>query len=365
MSSLPLLIHTKYLAFEWGKSTVDYFRKYAAKHGLDLFVFHEPEVIDIVQCQGYVIVSGVDLLWLKHVVTELEPLKLQIVLLNGELWNYRENISHIIFDQKSLLRNSLEVLHRHNRTNTAFFGALKHDTSDAVKENYFADCFQWDDIYSITDSIEDCFAQFWRKAAQYDSVICANDGIAVYFMQRCFANGLSIPEDLYLIGNGNLWLSSHVTPTISTAAYDRKSMTEVTAQICGLTTANTSISSIDVFMKATVIERASTGAFTDSVMMNNEYLYPYNPAEHGILSLDIPPEIHHIQTLSQIFSSCSSQQLEIYRQLVNGESYQTISDAVYITVDAVKYHVKKIYKLLDIHSRKELCTLLDHYRIVL
>ena len=63
MSSLPLLIHTKYLAFEWGKSTVDYFRKYAAKHGLDLFVFHEPEEIDIVQCQGYVIVSGVDLLW--------------------------------------------------------------------------------------------------------------------------------------------------------------------------------------------------------------------------------------------------------------------------------------------------------------
>lgn len=57
--------------------------------------------------------------------------------------------------------------------------------------------------------------------------------------------------------------------------------------------------------------------------------------------------------------SLTEQELKISRLLVDGLSYQEVADAINITVNGVRYHIKNIYNKLHINSKGEL---LKRYR---
>ena len=44
---------------------------------------------------------------------------------------------------------------------------------------------------------------------------------------------------------------------------------------------------------------------------------------------------------------------EVLYQLAEGNNYQEIADALYISVDTVRHHIRNIYKKLHVHSRSE------------
>lgn len=50
----------------------------------------------------------------------------------------------------------------------------------------------------------------------------------------------------------------------------------------------------------------------------------------------------------------NDRQKEILEGIVKGKSYKMIAEETFISVDTVKYHVKNIYEILQVHSRHEL-----------
>ena len=53
-------------------------------------------------------------------------------------------------------------------------------------------------------------------------------------------------------------------------------------------------------------------------------------------------------------SQLNERQTEILECIVNGKSYKLIADKLFISIDTVRYHVKNIYEILQVHSRFEL-----------
>ncbi len=49
----------------------------------------------------------------------------------------------------------------------------------------------------------------------------------------------------------------------------------------------------------------------------------------------------------------SDRQKEILEKLVDGKSYQAISDELFISVETVRTHIKKMYKLLHVNNKTE------------
>lgn len=47
----------------------------------------------------------------------------------------------------------------------------------------------------------------------------------------------------------------------------------------------------------------------------------------------------------------SERETEILTGLSNGDSYQSIADSLFISVDTVRYHIRNIYKKLHVHSQ--------------
>ena len=52
----------------------------------------------------------------------------------------------------------------------------------------------------------------------------------------------------------------------------------------------------------------------------------------------------------------NERQKEILESIVSGMSYKLIAEKLFISVDTVRYHVKNIYEILQVHSRYELLT---------
>ncbi|HTS43713.1 MAG TPA: response regulator transcription factor [Puia sp.] len=50
----------------------------------------------------------------------------------------------------------------------------------------------------------------------------------------------------------------------------------------------------------------------------------------------------------------NERQKEILECVVNGMSYKMIADKLFISIDTVRYHIKNIYEILQVHSRFEL-----------
>ena len=50
----------------------------------------------------------------------------------------------------------------------------------------------------------------------------------------------------------------------------------------------------------------------------------------------------------------NGRQKEILECIVNGLSYKLIAEKLFISIDTVRYHVKNIYEILQVHSRFEL-----------
>ena len=53
-------------------------------------------------------------------------------------------------------------------------------------------------------------------------------------------------------------------------------------------------------------------------------------------------------------SQLTERQTEILECIVNGKSYKLIAEKLFISIDTVRYHVKNIYEILQVHSRFEL-----------
>lgn len=52
----------------------------------------------------------------------------------------------------------------------------------------------------------------------------------------------------------------------------------------------------------------------------------------------------------------SDRQREILQKLVDGKSYPTIASELFISVETVRTHVKKLYKVLQVNNKTEAIT---------
>lgn len=52
----------------------------------------------------------------------------------------------------------------------------------------------------------------------------------------------------------------------------------------------------------------------------------------------------------------NERELEILEQLAKGKSYAAIGKSVFLSVDGVRYHIRNIYRKLQVHSRSEAVT---------
>lgn len=63
--------------------------------------------------------------------------------------------------------------------------------------------------------------------------------------------------------------------------------------------------------------------------------------------------INTFHTTGDLEEELTDRELQILRQLATGRSYAAIGKEIYLSVDGVRHHIRKIYQKLEVHSRSE------------
>ena len=91
-----------------------------------------------------------------------------------------------------------------------------------------------------------------------------------------------------------------------------------------------------------------------------EILQAIRTVKKGGSSLSGPVALRILQQLQnnqkqdpQLQFNLSERETEILHGLVNGLTYKMLAEELYISIDTVRSHIKKLYEKLHVHSRSE------------
>ncbi len=98
--------------------------------------------------------------------------------------------------------------------------------------------------------------------------------------------------------------------------------------------------------------------------LENKLAHLLDTRSGSLLSLKAAKNLIEYFQSPAIFTAMdlSEQELGIMRMLADGFSYQAIADTLSLTLNGVRYHIKNIYRTLNINSRQELKTFLNKPR---
>ncbi len=348
--TLTLLVDTKTASFAWGHTFISAICQQARNKGVRVNVIHGWQQAKDVR--GFVALVCVDEAFLRDALDHLDTHTHRILVIDGVMEEKYSQISRILVDQGEVMEKSLALLRSKGRVRSALFGVQRGDTSDENKAKTFAREVCAQDIFYMTDDIAQTFDAFYERYQNYDSVICANDIVAVYLLGRCREKEIALPQELFLIGNSNVWLSSRVTPALTTACVNNEGNAALILQTCKMQARFDNVLAVNILMKSELVERDSTNAAIPTALCDKP-------------TGEVFPSLEQIQQLNQVLSSYSAKRPELLQMLLEGASYEEIAESLNISVDTVKYHIQNLYKSLCIHSRGELCDLLRYYGIQL
>jgi DNA-binding LacI/PurR family transcriptional regulator len=223
LKELPIIVHKQFISFSWGIKGLNMLKKVAVKNGFTPIILLDEN--DICQLCGFshVFVMGVDKSWIESVLERLAQKGMTGIIICSDVEDTPSHSFIIHANQASVIKQSVEHLLQNNKSKLALFGVQKNDVSDASKVASFCEVTREmglsaneGDIYMYDDDITRCFHMLCSNISRYDAVICANDIVGVYFLKECKSVGIKVPEDLFVTGNGNTWMGSHVYPSLTT-----------------------------------------------------------------------------------------------------------------------------------------------------
>lgn len=312
------------------------------------------EIQDLSQAQpGWhcVLLVGASARWIEMMTQNARNRGLYPIALSNQKNNsFGQSVSSVMMDIHSSMQIAVDYLHSLGRDRLAMFGANPSASSDPWRIQRFQELTgRAEHVFQIQPTMEDAFNRFYAVIEEYDGVICASDYAAVSLVSRLRERGYDIPEQLYIIGYGDMFLSRLSKPSITSISDDYENFGRAALSICSLVEKNETISVINILLHSRLHIRQTTGNC------------PYIPTNHSTAEPQLPenqffrdPEISGLARLETLFNQCDETDFTLLQLLLQDASYASLAKQCYISETAAKYRVKKMQKICGVSSREEL-----------
>lgn len=277
-----------------------------------------------------------------------------IVLSNRETNSSGLSVSSVKMDIHSSMELAVDYLRTLGRERLALFGVNPSASSDLWRARRFGELTGREgDVFFLGSSVNEIFDQFYEKIHRYDGVICASDYAAVSLVGRLQEKNYAIPEKLYVVGYGDMFLSRLFRPSITSISDDYESFGKAALAICAMMEKNDAFSVVSVKLKSRLHIRETT---------ENR---PYLPDSRPVVPVPIPEncffgdmEFTKLANLETMFNECDETDFMLLHLLPQELSYSVMAQQCFISETAAKYRVKKMQKLCGADNREELTELI-------
>ena len=227
--------------------------------------------------------------------------------------------------------------------------------------------FQQKDLYQIIYSFDDCFNSFYPNRCDYDSILFANDFVAVAFMKKMQQLDPDYINNHFLIGISDSFISKLFFTTITSITYNRNDIVYAVASIYRSVLRNRKhLVCVNYLLPPELFIRESTQnnplpAFNNSLPLVTDIRKPGLKFEDATLSYFTEPVLHQISMLENMFSSFNKQDFQILLYMLNGMTNNEISAKLFITLQTLQYHMHQMFIHTGTANKREFIKLVSKY----
>ncbi len=355
---LYLIVEEKYRSYPWCQRALQGLREELRKKKLDIY-----EITDTAQLPGNAEKSAILLLgasesWVQCHAYQANNRGVHPILLSNRMPTPLEmSFSLVTMDIHDSICKAIGYLQSLGCKNLALYGCNRQATSDPWREQAFrAILGENAKVFYNQESLEQTFEGFWENRTMFDGVICANDYAALSLVRRLEQRGVGLPEELYIVGCGDLFLSRISTPSITSVSDDYEHFGRAAISIYNLIIKEETISTVTIQLHSQLHPRMTTGNL------------PYHP---GSITNTVKPtgdnpffsdtEVSEMVKLEMLLNQCDLADMEVIHCLLDQMSYAAIAEHCFICETAVKYRVKKMESICGVNNRKLLIDFLKRF----
>ncbi len=304
-----------------------------------------------------VIVTGYAKKWLKLSVEKVTAAGLRPIVCSPP-----ENISNcngVRFELKECMCDVVDYLLWCGRRNIAFLGCNPSSVADGIKQNTFIKhCLQRNikvfDNYPCVESLMTCVDDFLKvlKRINYNAVICANDTVAVYFIELAEKQGLSVPNDVYVVGMGNTAIGKQLKIPLTSVGFDYYEMGKQAINIFRFMRKNTSEAHFMVSLPCPIIVRTSTECKNPGTEFYHKEKIENDQETYGGYFEDT--NISKIVFSEAFLQECDEIDRQIVVMLSENKTYEEMAEVLRVSDRAIRYRVMKMMTRFNVKSKREL-----------
>ena len=286
------------------------------------------------------------------------------VLVNNDFADLSCAHSRVLINYRSAINKAMSYLYANGRQRVALYAVNHASMTDHIMETRFSEilCKNGNeptrDIYYNNTYISECYAQFAPYRTAYDAIICANDISAVDLRRRLLADGIRIPEDVYLLSCGlSSILVDQPDTSITSVSATREEISKQAVYIYSLLARAGIDISLSAHVEPSLIPRAST-AFTPEPQEACHFLTYKKPVAANFYE---DPATQNFFNVENLLLHQDELDRAIVEGIFAGDSYSTIAERTYTTANMITYRVKRMCRLTGCNNRDALLELISPY----
>jgi len=310
-----------------------------------------------------IVVVGTSPSWMKQVLATLESHCIHSVLVNYDPSTPSAWQSVVRMDYVKAMQRLLSYFHSHGRRRIALLGVNPDSSADRIKAQYFSSVLlsQGEEkphrhIFENPQNINVAIRRFLLHAADYDSVICANDLVAVSLLKGLKQTGLHVPEDLFVVGFGESILAQRCTPSLTTATLDHEALGRQAVRLFAYLQRQEIPLSASIRVESRLIIRQSTQNLPEDV------LHQPLAATEDAPKVDFynDEEIERLLVMERFHAGLDETDQRILTMIAEGHSQEAIAEICQISPSTVGYRIRSMQAEAGAASRQELIDLMIH-----
>ncbi len=260
----------------------------------------------------------------------------------------------------------------YNKTKPAFFALNRASSHDRRKASIIYDIcenFSENDIYSVQSDFSACIESFFENRYSYDVIFCSNDFSAIALVEELKLRDPEYLDSVFVVGFMNTIISKLYSPSITTSSYSTDDVTKALLNIYRIYSKSDYIASIDIILNSPILTRQSTKNLPINSQEITQARSRYKSlgrvlefdaksiAEHSPTSpvIDICKKIETMLTNSKLID------FQILSELLQHRHNSEICDRLFISIQTLQYHLKKMEASVGAASKSELVEIISKY----
>ena len=296
----------------------------------------------------YSIIIGSSTGWLSE-----QNISRQTVFITPDIFDVQGVASCVSVNFQMAMQKIYSYLQGGKKHKPLLLGVNPSSSGDSMKKRSFKKIFPQGSIVENKGDVSQMIKDAAFEIDEADSIICCNSMVAVFL-----SSSLSCEKERpWILTFGRSSLARMVHTPITSVDCDYESVGRTAVKTCMLLEKNRHLSSITMTVEAQILPDASTEYFEVP-----EDLRFDRKSQHGSVdTFFCDSEMKVLFDLENMLSHCLSVDFEILKALQKKVPYEKLSEQLNMSVNTLKYRIRRMLILAQCSSRKELLNLLQSY----